>query len=329
LAINLPELTWSGDCCFKIQVLNPISAKRNHQMSNFDLHGIFPPIPTPFVDGNVAYDKLAFNIDKWSKIGVKGMVVMGSNGEYVYLSAAEKRKLVEKTVELTPDPMRVIAGTGCESTKETIELTCDCADRGAHAALVVTPHYYGGRMNEAAMLAYFTAVADQSPIPILLYNVPKFTHVNLTFRLVAQLSGHPNIAGIKDSTGNVIQLAEFINHVDAGFNLLVGTAGALFGGLTLGCAGGVLALANVAPQNCVKIYDFVKEGDIEAAKKLQLKMIPVNQAVTATYGVPGLKAAMDMLGYFGGDPRPPLLPSSEKEKSEIGEILKRADLLPN
>ncbi len=296
-------------------------------MPQIDLNGIFPPIPTPVVDDDVAYDKLAANIEKWSQTGLKGLVVMGSNGEYVYLSAEEKRKLVEKTVQLTPEHMLVIAGTGCESTKETIELTRDCADRGAHAALVVTPHYYAGKMNEAAMLAYFTAVADQSPIPILLYNVPKFTHVNMSFKVVAQLSNHPNIVGIKDSTGNVIQLGEFANNVAADFNLLVGTAGALFGGLALGCAGGVLALANVAPQNCVKIYEFIKQGDYEAAKQLQLKMIPLNQAVTATYGVPGLKATMDMLGYFGGDPRPPLLPSSEKDKSEIREILIKAELL--
>jgi len=296
-------------------------------MSKLDLNGIFPPIPTPFVDGHVAYDELAFNIEKWSKTGLKGLVAMGSNGEYVYLSAEEKRKFVEKVVALTPDHMLVIAGTGCESTRETIELTRDCAASGAHAALVVTPHYYGGRMNEAALLAYFTAVADQSPIPILLYNVPKFTHVNLTCRLVAQLSRHPNIAGIKDSTGNVIQLGEFLNHVEAEFSVMVGTAGALFGALALGCVGGVLALANVAPQNCVKIHALVKEGNFEAAKQLQIKMIPVNQAVTATYGVPGLKAAMDMLGYFGGDPRPPLLPATEKEKSEIREILIKADLL--
>ena len=296
-------------------------------MSEINFHGIFPPIPTPFINGNIAYDELAANIEKWSKTGLKGLVAMGSNGEYIYLSAEEKRKFVEKVVEITPDHMLVIAGTGCESTQETIELTRDCAARGVHAALVVTPHYYGGRMNEAALHAYFTTVADQSPIPILLYNVPKFTHINLTTGCVAQLSRHPNIVGIKDSTGNVIQLGDIANQVDAGFNLLVGTAGALFGALTLGCVGGVLALANVAPQICVRIYQLVQEGKFEEAKKLQLKMIPVNQAVTATYGVPGLKAAMDMLGYFGGDPRPPLLPSSEKEKSEIREILKKADLL--
>ena len=296
-------------------------------MSKINLHGIFPPIPTPFIKDDVAYDALAANIDKWSKTGLKGLVAMGSNGEYVYLSAEEKRTFVAKVVELTPDHMQVIAGTGCESTKETIDLTRDCADIGAHAALVVSPHYYSGRMNESALHAYFTTVADHSPIPILLYNVPKFTHINMTAGLVAQLSRHPNIAGIKDSTGNVIQLGEIANLVSADFNLLVGTAGALFGALTLGCVGGVLALANVAPQICVRIYQLVQEGNFEEAKKLQLKMIPVNQAVTATYGVPGLKAAMDMLGYFGGEPRPPLLPSSEKEKSEIRKILIKADLL--
>ena len=296
-------------------------------MSRIDLNGIFPPIPTLFADDDIAYDKLAFNIEKWSQTGLKGLVVMGSNGEYVYLSPAEKRELVKRVADFTPDHMLVIAGTGCESTKETIDLTRDCAECGAHAALVVTPHYYGGRMNEAAMTAYFTAVADQSPIPILLYNVPKFTHVNLPVKLVARLSRHPNIIGIKDSTGNVSQLGEFVNHVDPDFNLLVGTAGALFGGLALGCAGGVLALANVAPEICVRIYEAVKAGNYDAARELQLRMIPVNQAITATYGVPGLKAAMDMLGYFGGDPRPPLLPSSETEKSEIREILIKAELL--
>ena len=125
----------------------------------------------------------------------------------------------------------------------------------------------------------------------------------------------------------MIQLGEFANHVDVNFDLLVGTAGALFGALALGCVGGVLALANIAPLQCVKIYELIKDGSFEEAKNLQLKMIPVNQAVTATYGVPGLKAAMDMLGYFGGNPRPPLLPASEKEKAEIREILIKAELL--
>jgi len=192
---------------------------------------------------------------------------------------------------------------------------------------VVTPHYYAGRMGEAALLAHFMELADHSPIPILLYNVPKFTHINMVADFVARLSEHPNIVGIKDSSANVIQLQEILNAVADDFSVLVGTAGVLYSGLTIGCAGGVCALANVAAEACVKIFDLVKAGDLDAARQLQLKMIPVNQAVTAIYGVPGLKAAMDMCGYFGGDPRLPLLPSSEQEKSEIEAILKKADLL--
>ena len=296
-------------------------------MTQIDLNGIFPPITTPFMDDKVAYDKLASNIEKWGQTGLKGFVVLGSNGEYVSLSEEEKRKVVETVVQSAPEHMSVIAGTGCESTRETIRLTADCAGLGAHAALVVTPHYFGGKMTDAALVKHYTAIADSSPIPIILYNVPKFTHVNLNANLVARLSRHANIIGIKDSTGNVIQLGEFLNQVEADFSVLVGTAGALYGGLTLGCVGGVLALANLTPENCVRIHELVQEGDFKAARQIQLKMIPVNQAVTATFGVSGLKTALDLCSYFGGEPRTPLLPSSDEEKTAIVKILKQAGLL--
>jgi 4-hydroxy-2-oxoglutarate aldolase len=296
-------------------------------MSSPNLHGIFPPITTPFVDGKVAHDKLASNIERWSQTGLKGFVVLGSNGEYVYLSPEEKRKAVETVVQCSPDNMAVIAGTGCESTGETIALTNDCAKLGAHAALVITPHYFGGKMSEAALIHHFTVVADNSAIPILLYSVPKFTHITVTAKVVFELSQHPNIIGIKESSGNVNLLGQYLNNMRDDFNVMIGTAGVLFGGLSIGCAGGVLALANVAPENCVKIFDLVKQSQFEEAKKLQLKMLPVNNAVTAIYGVPGLKAAMDMLGYYGGEPRLPLLPASDSEKAEIKEILQKAELL--
>jgi 4-hydroxy-2-oxoglutarate aldolase len=296
-------------------------------LAKIDLQGVFPPITTPFINGKVAYDKLASNVEKWSLTGLKGFVVLGSNGEYVALSEEEKRSIVDTVVQSAADEMLIIAGTGCESTTETLRLTEDCAKLGAHAALVVTPHYYAGRMNEAALMKHFSEVADHSPVPILVYNVPKFTHINVSAGIVARLSEHLNIVGIKDSSGNVIQLGELLNAVAKDFNVMVGTAGVLFGGLTLGCVGGVLALANVAPKHCVKIYNLVKQGDFEAARDLQLKMLPVNQALTAGYGVPGLKAAMDMVGYFGGDPRLPLLPSSRQDISEIKEILRKANLL--
>ena len=169
-------------------------------MTQIELNGIFPPVTTPFMDDKVAYDKLASNIEKYGRTSLKGIVVLGSNGEYVSLSEEEKRKVVETVVQATPDHMSVIAGTGCESTRETIRLTADCAALGAHAALVVTPHYFGGKMTETALVKHYTTIADNSPIPIILYNVPKFTHVNLGVNIVARLSQHANIIGIKDST---------------------------------------------------------------------------------------------------------------------------------
>ena len=292
-------------------------------MSKLNLKGIFPPIPTPFVKGEVAYDKLASNVEKWGKTGIRGFVVLGSNGEYVYLSEEEKREAVKTVVNAAPEDMTIIAGAGCESTVETIRLVQDCSKLGAHAALIVTPSYYGGLMNTKALIKHYTTIADDSSIPVVLYNVPKFTHINLGVDIVAGLSKHPNIIGIKDSSGNVNQLAEYLNNVDEDFNVLVGTAGALLAALTLGCTGGILALANVAPEICVRIFDLVQDGNIEEAKKLQLRMIPVNKAITATYGISGLKAALGMLGYFGGETRLPLLPLTENERREIEEVLKK------
>jgi len=296
-------------------------------MSRLDLKGIFPPITTPFKNNKVAHDHLAANIEMWHGTGLRGFVVLGSNGEYVYLSSEEKCQVVATVVEAAPEDMLVIAGTGCESTAETVRLTNDCARLGAHAAMVVTPHYFGGRMNEDALEKHFTTVADQSDIPLVIYSVPKFTHIDMSARLVAALSRHPNIVGIKDSAGNINFLGQLLNAVAEDFDVLVGTAGALFGALTLGCAGGVLALANLVPRACVEMMRLINEGQYEAARRLQLTLLPVNNAVTFTYGVPGLKAAMDLLGYYGGKPRPPLLPAKVKEKLTIKKLLKDAGLL--
>jgi 4-hydroxy-2-oxoglutarate aldolase len=297
-------------------------------MHKINLHGIFPPITTPFENGKVAFDKLGTNVEKLSQTGITGIVVLGSNGEYVYLSEKEKREVIEAVVRAVPDYMPVIAGTACESAAETIRLTCDSAELGAHAALLTPPHYYGGKMTDEALSRFYMDVADNIPIPALLYNVPKFTHLNLTAGLVSQLSKHPNILGIKDSSGNVNLLGQYLNNSESNFNVLVGTASVLFSGLALGCVGGIVALANVAPQACVKILESVNRGNFEKARRLQLQMLPVNNAVTLTYGISGLKAAMDMLDYFGGDPRLPLLPATEQERTEIRQLLIQAGLLP-
>jgi len=297
-------------------------------MSAISLSGIFPPITTPFENGEVAHDKLASNVEKLSKTGIAGIVVLGSNGEGVYLSEQEKKDVIKTVVQATPAEMPVIAGTACESTAETIRLTNASAELGAHAALINTPHYYGGRMTPDALTQFYSMVADAVTIPVLLYNVPKFTHLSLAAETVGQLSRHPNILGMKDSSGNLNLLGQYLNKSSPDFNVIVGTAGILFGGLSLGCVGGVLALANIAPQACVELFDMISQNRFREARELQLRMIPVNLAVTATYGIGGLKAAMDMLGYFGGDPRLPLLPASDTDKAEIRAILTAADLLP-
>ena len=296
-------------------------------MMDLDLDGIFPPVTTPFENGAVALDKLAANIEKLCKTGIAGIVVLGSNGEAVYLSEKEKRDVIRAAVKAVPGDMPVIAGSGCESAVETIRLTRDCAEMGVRAALLTTPHYYGGKMTDEALTRFYTEVADEVPIPVLLYNVPKFTHLNLTVETVSRLSGHPNIMGLKDSSGNVNLLSQYLLRSERDFKVLVGTAAVWLSGLALGCKGGIMALANLAPRACIGIRECLEGGRLEEAKRLQLKMIPVNHAVTATYAIGGLKAAMDMLGYFGGEPRSPLQPMTEKERGEIEDILLQAGLL--
>jgi len=291
-----------------------------------NLAGIYPPIVTPFLKDDVAHHYLAENVEKLSKSGIKGLIVLGSNGENVYLSEEEKIDVVKTTIQSASKNMLIIVGSGCESTRETIYLTNRMAKMGAHAALIVTPFYYGTKMNDEALIKYYSTVADQVEIPILLYNVPKFTGINLSVEALSALSKHPNIIGIKDSSGNVNQLGQYLNQVNPDFNVLVGTAGALFGALTLGCKGGILALANILPKKCVEIFQLVQDGKIKEARELQLRMIPVNHAITAKYGISGLKYAMNLLGYKGGEVRSPLLATKYEEQEKIKEILMGAGI---
>ncbi|MDI3534489.1 MAG: 4-hydroxy-2-oxoglutarate aldolase [Thermosediminibacterales bacterium] len=293
---------------------------------NLKFEGIYPPVTTPFINDELDLEGFKANLKKYAAAGVAGVVVLGSNGEYVYLSEEEKINLVKTAAEVMPEGLKVIAGSGCESTRETIRLTNVCADAGAHAALIVTPSYYGGKMDNRALLNHYFTVADNSKIPILLYNVTKFTNINMPPKLVAELAKHPNIVGIKDSNGNMAQMGELLELVDKDFSVLVGTAGALYPALTIGAVGGVLALANIAPYECVEILNLTKAGKHEEASKLYRKMIPLNKAVTATYGIAGLKAAMDMLGYVGGKTRSPLMPLTQDQLTELEKIIKGAGI---
>ncbi|MEW5909621.1 MAG: dihydrodipicolinate synthase family protein [Thermodesulfobacteriota bacterium] len=295
--------------------------------SQFD--GIFPPISTPFVEGKLSPEAVIKNLDRLCRTGIRGVVVLGSNGEAALLSQIEKKILIETVIRSSPNEMTIIAGTGCESTEETIRLTKECGEMGAHAALVLPPFYYWDKMTDEVLYRHYSTVADHSRIPVLLYNVPKFTHFRISPGLVARLSAHENIAGIKDSSADPVLLADYIYAAGSvsDFKVLVGTATVLFAGLALGCTGGIMALANVTPELCVDLYHFMKQGDFEKARALQMKLIPLGKAVTTTYGVAGLKAAMEMAGYFGGDPRLPLLPVTLKEKDAIRNLMTEAGLL--
>lgn len=291
------------------------------------LKGIMPPIATPFINDDVAYDKLAQNFSKWNKTGLSGFIVMGSNGESVFLTRNEKLKLVEEVKKNISDDKLLIAGTGSDSIRETISLTNDAADRGADYALILTPSFYKSEMKPAAYIKYFSAVADKTKIPVIIYNVPKFTGVDIEAETVAKLAEHKNIVGIKNSSENVRQTTEMIDQTPKDFAVIIGTASVLYPGLAAGAVGGILALANIAPNECVQIQKFVEEGKHSDALELQKKMLPVNKAITAKYGVAGLKAAMDLLGYFGGEPRVPLSVLSEPDKLQLKQILVNAGLL--
>ena len=291
------------------------------------LHGIMPPIATPFVNDEVAYDKLAQNFSRWNKIGLSGYVVMGSNGESVFLTREEKLNLVEAVKKNIAGDKLLIAGTGSDSIKETISLSNDAADRGADYVLILTPSFYKSEMKPAAYIKYFSAVADKTKVPVIIYNVPKFTGVDIEAETVAKLSEHKNIVGIKNSSENIRQTTEIIDQTPKDFITIVGTASVLYSGISAGADGGILALANIAPNECIQIQKFVDEGKHKEALELQKKMLPVNKAITAKYGVAGLKAAMDTLGYFGGEPRSPLSVLNDSGKQELKQILITADLL--
>jgi len=286
------------------------------------LSGVLPPICTPFENGALALDKLKKNFDRWNGTGLSGFLVLGSNGEAVYLTEKERLAMVEVSRESIPSSKIMMVGTGMESTQETIEFTNQVAKMGGDCALVVTPCYFKGSMKPQVLYDHFISVADSSKIEVLLYNVPQFTGVNLEPAWVAKLSEHPNIIGIKDSSGNIGQLSEIIHLSQNGFAVFTGSAPVLFPALCVGAVGGILAVANAIPEICVRIYNLFKEGKVDEARALQNRMTPLAKAVTTQHGIGGLKIAMDIAGYFGGNPRPPL----KKPGKDVEEELKRLSL---
>ena len=292
------------------------------------LEGVFPPIPTPFdADGEIDAAALAENLSWWNRYDLSGVVVLGSNGEAVLLDGSEKLSLIEAARAGIPEGRSMIVGTGSQSTRATISLTQAAADAGANYALVLPPFYYKGLMTADVLERHFRAVADASPIPVVLYNMPACTGIDMSAELIVALAGHENIVGLKDSGGNTAKLGQIHGELGERFRILAGSASFLLPALSVGAVGGVLALANIAPRQCVEILRLASEGDVRAASELQVRMIPPNSAVTRRWGVPGLKAAMEMLGLRGGPVRSPLLPLDAENREELRSILIEARIL--
>jgi 4-hydroxy-2-oxoglutarate aldolase len=287
-----------------------------------ELHGIFAPLTTPFAaDGTIAPERLRENIARYDRTGLAGYVLNGSTGESVLLRWKEIYRLWEAAKEASAPGKIMVAGAGAEATAETIEHTNGAASLGYDFALIRTPHYFKPQMTVDALAEYYLRVADAALIPVMVYSVPIFTHLTVEAPLIARLAKHQNIIGMKDSSGDVKGVAEIIGAAPREFRTLVGSASTLFESLQLGAVGAILALANAFPELCAEIYEASRAGDSAKAHSLAQKLIAPAKMLGPRYGIPGLKYTLDRLGYYGGPPRPPLLPVTEAAKREIDAML--------
>jgi 4-hydroxy-2-oxoglutarate aldolase len=295
-----------------------------------DLSGVFIPAVTPFQAGSGDIDIPAFkaNLQAWSKHPIDGIVIAGTTGEAVLLDEDERLELVSAGRDALPSEVLLTVGTGVESTRATIRLSKKAAEAGAEAVLVQPPAYYKGAMTPEALREHYQAVADASPIPVIVYQAPpKMSTLNFPTGLVAELATHENIVGLKDSRGDLDLMGEVVEQCQEGFQLLVGSGAVLYPALEIGAVGGILGIANLAPGPCSEIYQAFKAGRTSEAGRIQEQMVPVHNEIVGAIGVPGVKAALDMLGYSGGDPRSPIRPLPEKGRDGVKGTLDRGGLL--
>ncbi|KAM4612388.1 4-hydroxy-2-oxoglutarate aldolase, mitochondrial [Polymixia lowei] len=294
----------------------PQSQTAGHRL---DLSGIYPPIATPFtVKEDVDYQKLEENLQKYAQIPFKGLVVQGSNGEYPYLTEEERVEVVRRVRQSLPKDKLVMAGSGCESTRATVQMTERMAGAGADVVLVVTPCFYKGKMDSRALIQHFTKVADSSPVPLVLYSVPANTGLELPLDAVVHLAQHPNIVGLKDSGGDITRIGLIAHKTKTReFQVLAGSAGFLMAAYCVGAVGGVCALANVLGRELCELERLCVSSRWEEARVLQQRLIEPNAAVTRKLGVPALKQAMEWFGYHGGACRSPLQPLTETETQQL------------
>ena len=293
-------------------------------MHNILPSGIYPPLPT-FFDEQEEIDlaTLQRHMRRLEDSGIAGYVLMGSNGEAVHLTQDERAQVIAAAREVVGEQsIPIIAGCGDQSTRATIAHCRQAAHYGANIALILPPSYYRGLMNSKALIAHYRAIADNSPLPILLYNMPaSAAGIDLDVATVCILAEHPNIIGIKDSAGNIAKLAEIVANVSSSFRVFAGSASFLLPALAIGAVGTVAALANIFPHEVCLLQALFEAGELEEARALQARILPANAAVTSRYGVPALKAALELTAGYGGKPRMPLLPLTEQEHTTLAEIL--------
>jgi 4-hydroxy-2-oxoglutarate aldolase len=290
-----------------------------------NLDGILLPVTTTLTSAE-GFDADGFtaNLAKWNKSGVIGYVVLGSTGERVNLDEREYLQVIQTARQATPKTMTFIVGAGQQSTRGTISEIAIAANAGAEAVLVITPHYYRAAITQEALVRHYTAVADSSPVQIILYSMPDLTGVKIEPDTAARLSEHQNIIGIKDSSADIAKLAETVRLVPDDFAVMIGNGTVLCEAMQTGARGGILAVACVAPQLCLEIFRAARAGEIDRARMLQDKLSPLARAVTKTYGIGGLKLAMEMVGFAGGAVRAPLQRPNQTATAEIERLISDA-----
>jgi len=295
-------------------------------MTTKPLTGIIPALTTPFENDEVSTGKLAFNIARYNRSELSGYLVCGSTGECVLLSDDESAAVVKTAREAAGPDKILIAGTARESLRATVQATRRAADLGADFALIRPPSYYKSRMDRETLRTFFLKAADDSPVPVIVYNIPQNTGFSLEAELIVELSGHDNIVGLKESSGNLTLLAAVVRRLPQDFSYLLGAGSVVVPALQMGASGAILAVADVVPEICSEMYRLFLERDFERAMKTQLNIVPLNRFATEARGIPGLKAALDMRGFYGGPVRLPLLPATDKDRAEIDALLKSLGL---
>ena len=286
------------------------------------LSGVFAALTTPYAqDGSVSLPDLKHNVHRYNQTDLAGYVALGSTGESVLLTRAEMDGILITVREAAAKGKILLAGAGAESTAETIERAKRAAELGYDAAMVKTPYYYKPAYKPEVLVAHYRRVADESPIPVMLYSIPQFTGIALAAAEVAALAEHPNIIGIKDSSGNVQGVGEIITATPSAFHVLVGSAATVYPSLAIGARGAILALACALPEKCVALFELVRQGHHEKARELQSILARASRLIVSELSLAGVKHAMDQRGYRGGIPRLPLQPLKEEQKKRLSDLL--------